>query len=60
MLLAANGAGPKLAAHVVEIAIRAAIRAELSSSELEAVVSTGFCGALDPALNEAQIVVASA
>jgi adenosylhomocysteine nucleosidase len=59
MLLAANGAGPKLAAHVVEIAIRAAMAAELSSSKLEAVVSTGYCGALDPALNESQIVVAT-
>ena len=28
----------------------------LSSSRLEAVVSTGFCGALDPALQESQIV----
>ena len=48
ILLAANGAGPKLASHVVEIALRAAMAAELSSSKLEAVVSTGFCGALDP------------
>ncbi len=59
ILLAANGAGPKLAAHAVEIAIRAAMAAELSSSKLEAVVSTGFCGGLDPALRESQIVVAS-
>jgi len=57
ILLAANGAGPKLAAQVVEIAVRAAMVAELSSSRLEAVVSTGFCGALDPALREHQIVV---
>ncbi len=59
ILLAANGAGPKLAAHVVEIAIRAAMAAELSSSKLEAVISTGFCGALDPVLQELQIVVAT-
>jgi adenosylhomocysteine nucleosidase len=59
ILLAANGAGPKLAGHVVEIAIRAAMVAELSSSRLETVVSTGFCGALDPALRESQIVVAT-
>ncbi|HEY7208923.1 MAG TPA: hypothetical protein VH477_01520 [Bryobacteraceae bacterium] len=59
MLLAANGAGPKLAAQVVETAIRAAMVAELSSSKLEAVVSTGFCGALDPALGQCQIVVGS-
>src|SRR6266700_2600290 len=59
ILLAANGAGPKLAAQVVEIAIRAITGAELSSSRLEAVVSTGFCGALDPALANSQIVVAT-
>ena len=59
ILVAANGAGPKLAAQVVEVAIRAAMVAELSSSRLEAVVSTGFCGALDPDLRESQIVVAS-
>jgi adenosylhomocysteine nucleosidase len=58
MLLAANGAGPKLATRAVEIAIRAITSAELSSSALEAVVSTGFCGALDPALREFQIVLA--
>jgi nucleoside phosphorylase len=43
----------------VEIAIRAVTGAELSSSKLEAVVSTGFCGALDPQLRECQIVVAT-
>ena len=59
LLLAANGAGPKLAARAVEVAIRAITSAELSSSALEAVVSTGFCGALDPALGESQIVAAS-
>src|SRR5947209_10976808 len=58
IMLAANGAGPKLAAQVVEVAIRAVSAAELSASKLEAVVRTGFCGALDPALKEDQIVVA--
>lgn len=59
MMLAANGAGPKLAAQAVEVAIRAVMVAELSSSRLEAVVSTGWCGALDPELRESQIVVAT-
>ena len=59
IVLAANGAGPKLAAQVVEVAVRAGMAAELSSSRLEAVVSTGYCGALDPALQELQIVVAN-
>ena len=58
LLLAANGAGPKLAMRAVEVAIRAITSAELSSSALEAVVSTGFCGALDPALREGQMIVA--
>jgi adenosylhomocysteine nucleosidase len=57
VMLAANGAGPRLAAQAVEIAIRAVTGADLSSSKLEAVVSTGFCGALDPSLREGQIVV---
>lgn len=59
MLLAANGAGPKLAAQAVEVAIRAGMVAELSSSKLEAVVSTGYCGAIDPSLRELQVVVAT-
>jgi adenosylhomocysteine nucleosidase len=59
IMLAANGAGPKLAAQAVEIAIRAVTGAELSSSKLEAVVSTGFCGALDPNFREGQIVIAT-
>ena len=59
IMLAANGAGPKLAARAVEVAIRAVTAAELSSSKLEAVVSTGLCGALDPALRERQIVLAT-
>lgn len=59
MLLVANGAGPKLAAQAVEVAIRAGMVAELSSSKLEAVVSTGYCGAIDPSLQPLQIVVAT-
>jgi adenosylhomocysteine nucleosidase len=57
ILLAANGAGPKLAEKAVEVAIRAVTAADLSSSKLEAVVSTGWCGALDPALKEKQILI---
>ena len=60
MMLAANGAGPKLAAQAVEVAMRAVQVAELSSSRLEAVVSVGYCGALDPQLAENEIVMATA
>jgi adenosylhomocysteine nucleosidase len=60
VMLAANGAGPQLATRVVEVAIRAVTVADLSSSVLEAVVSTGFCGALDPELQEGAIVIGSA
>jgi adenosylhomocysteine nucleosidase len=60
VMLAANGAGPRLAARAVETAIRAISAADLSASLLEAVVSTGFCGALDPQLQEGQIVLATA
>ncbi len=59
IMLAANGAGPRLAAQAVEVAIRAVTAAELSSSKLEAVVSTGYCGAVDATLREGQIVVAA-
>jgi nucleoside phosphorylase len=60
IVLAANGAGPRLAAQAVEVAIRAVSAAELSASRLEAVVSVGFCGALDASLKIDQIVVGSA
>jgi adenosylhomocysteine nucleosidase len=60
LMLAANGAGPRLAAQAVEVAMRAVSAAELSSSKLDAVVSTGFCGALDPALRVSQIVLGTA
>lgn len=57
IMLAANGAGPKLAARAVEVAIRAVSAAELSASKLEAVVSVGFCGALDASLQVDDIVL---
>ena len=59
ILLAANGAGPKLASNALEIAIRAIAAADLQSSLLEAVVSVGLCGALSEDLEAGQIVVAS-
>ena len=60
VMLTANGAGPRLAAQAVEVAIRAISAAELSSSKLEAVVSTGFCGALDRALGLGGLVIGTA
>ena len=57
-ILIANGAGPKLATQATEIAIRAVSNADLSASPLEAVISTGYAGALDPALALGDIVVA--
>lgn len=59
VMLAANGAGPKLAVRALETAIRAVSAAELSASKLEAVVATGLCGALDPNLRENEIIVAT-
>ena len=59
ILLAANGAGPKLVAQAIEVAKRAITAAELSSSKLEAIVSVGFCGALRPELRPSQIIVGS-
>ena len=59
LILAADGAGPKLAAKAAEVAIRGITAAELSSSRLEAVVSTGYCGGLDPALQIGDIVIAT-
>jgi hypothetical protein len=58
-LLAANGAGPKLAARCVEMALRATAMAELSSSRLEAVVSVGLCGGLISDLKVGDIVEAT-
>jgi hypothetical protein len=58
-LLTANGAGPKLAAQCVEVALRATSMAELSSSKLEAVVSTGLCGAIQSSLEIGDIIEAT-
>src|SRR5579875_1331744 len=58
VMLAANGAGPRLATRAVEVAIRAVTAAELSASKLEAIICTGLCGGLDPALRENQLVIA--
>jgi adenosylhomocysteine nucleosidase len=51
VLLVANGAGARRAA--------AAVDAALAVFKADAVVSTGFCGALDPGLAIAGVVVAS-
>ncbi len=51
-VLLANGPGPKLAGDAVEIA--------KGREELTGLVSTGFCGALDPALQPLDIVVTTA
>jgi adenosylhomocysteine nucleosidase len=48
-LLVANGPGPKLAGQAVEIA--------RGREELNGLVSTGFCGALDPTLKVGDIFV---
>jgi nucleoside phosphorylase len=57
-LLTANGAGPRLASHCVEVALRATSMAELSASKLEGVVSTGLCGALQDSLEIGDIIEA--
>lgn len=57
LMLVANGAGPSLAANALEVALRAVAAADLSSSNLEAVVSVGFCGALQPGLQAGSIIV---
>ena len=51
ILLVANGPGPKLAGQAVEVAAE--------HRKLEGLVSTGFCGALDPALRLSDIFVAA-
>ena len=48
-VLVANGPGPKLAGQAVEIA--------RGRQELNGLVSTGFCGALDPALKPLDIFI---
>jgi len=52
IVLIASGAGPKRAAEAVERA-----RAELG--DMEAVVSTGFCGGLDPSYKVGDVFVAT-
>jgi adenosylhomocysteine nucleosidase len=50
-VLVANGPGPKLAREAAEIA--------KTREELNGLVSTGFCGALDPALKPLDIFIAT-
>jgi nucleoside phosphorylase len=52
VLLVANGAGPRRAA--------AAVDAALENFSADAIVSTGFCGALDEKLQVAEVVCATA
>jgi nucleoside phosphorylase len=54
VFLTANGAGPKLAAEAVEIA-----RTKAGSQDVDAVVSTGFCGGLDPAMKIGDVFAAT-
>ena len=51
VILAANGPGPKLAARAAEVI--------KEYHDLEGLVSIGFCGALNPALNACDIFVAN-
>lgn len=53
VVLAANGAGPRLAA-----AALAAARSAMPEGRMQGVVSTGFCGGLDPGLKIGAIFVA--
>ncbi len=55
-ILVANGAGPRLASEAVEVARRAVMVADLSSSRLEAIVSIGICGGLNPDLKPGQVM----
>jgi adenosylhomocysteine nucleosidase len=57
-ILVANGAGPRLAAEAAEVARRAVMVADLSASRLEAIVSIGVCGALNPSLSAGQVFCA--
>ncbi len=50
-VVVANGPGPKLAGEAVEIA--------KGRQDLSGLVSTGFCGALDPALKPSDIFIAT-
>ena len=51
-VMAANGAGPRLAAGAADAVLE-------REKVVDAVISTGFCGALDPALAVGDIVVGS-
>lgn len=51
MILVAHGAGPALAGEACDVA--------WSRGEADAVISTGFCGALDPALGAGEVFVAT-
>jgi adenosylhomocysteine nucleosidase len=51
VVMVANGPGPKLAGEAVEVVRK--------HQELTGLVSTGFCGALDPALKPCDIFVAT-
>ena len=57
VMLVANGAGPALAARALEVAIRAVSASDLSASKLEAVVSVGFCGALQTRMEVGSILI---
>ncbi|HSU33773.1 MAG TPA: hypothetical protein VLJ11_21275 [Bryobacteraceae bacterium] len=57
LVLVADGAGPKLAAHATAIAFRAFAGTGLTSSVIHTVISVGFCGALDPNLGANEIVM---
>lgn len=57
ILLVANGAGPRLASAAARLVMESLSVAKTSSAGLEAVVSTGFCGALDPGLRPNNIVI---
>jgi nucleoside phosphorylase len=57
IVLVADGAGPKLAARATEIAFRAFAVTGLTSSGIQAVISVGFCGALDQNLAVNDIVI---
>jgi adenosylhomocysteine nucleosidase len=54
VILAANGAGPHRAAEAAEAA-----HSKMPAATIAAVVSTGFCGALDPQLKVGDIFVAT-
>src|SRR5271165_3042397 len=54
VFLAANGAGPKLAGQAVDVA-----RSNAGGGGMEAVVSTGFCGGLDPEMKVGDVFVAA-